>query len=94
MLEHHNNDRRLSLLEQKVLHMSQELDDLKASVALINKAVGEAVGEIKSLADQLAAVANKPNPEAADFESIAAELKTTAENLHSAVYPPSSHVPL
>lgn len=86
--------KRLSHLEGKVYHMSKELEDVKASVALVHKAVEEAVGEIKSLADQLAAVANKPNPEAAEFEAIAVDLNTTAEKLHGAVYPPSSHVPL
>jgi chromosome segregation ATPase len=94
MPEHHEINRRLSILEKKVSHMSHELEALKASVELVHKAVGEAVGEIKSLADQLAAVAAQPNPESADIEAIAADLKTTAENLHGAVYPPSANVPL
>ena len=85
---------RLRKLERKTEEMSKELEDLKASVNLVNKAVAEAVDEIKSLADQLASIANKPNPEAADIEAIAADLTKTAESLHGAVYPPSSHVPL
>jgi len=89
-----NNHTRLRKLERKVDQMSQELEDLKASVALVHKAVGEAVDEIKSLAEQLSVVANRPNPEAADIEAIAADLTKTAESLHGAVYPPSSHVPL
>ena len=92
-MSEHIND-RLTHLERKVHNMSKELDDLKASVELLNKAVGEAVGEIKSLADQLSAAANKPNPEAAEIESIAANLKDSANKLHVAVYPPSSNVPL
>ena len=86
--------RRLTHLERKVKKMSVELEALKESVALVHKAVEEAVTEIHDLADQLAAAANKPNPEAADITAIAADLKTTAENLHGAVFPPSSHVPL
>ena len=89
-----SKDQRLFQLERKVERMSHELEEVKASVALIRKAVSEAVDEIHSLSDQLAAAASKPNPEAADFETIAADLKTTAETLHGAVYPPSSHVAL
>ena len=89
-----NNRTRLNKLERKVEHMSQELDDLKHSVDLIKKAVGEAVGEIQDLAKQLADVANKPNPEKADIEAVAADLTKAAETLHGAVYPPSSHVTL
>ena len=74
--------------------MSDELEALKGSVALVHKAVEEAVGEISDLSKQLSEIANKPNPEAAEFQAIANDLKATAETLHGAVYPPSSHVPL
>jgi len=86
--------RRLTHLERKVDKMSAELEALKEAVALVHKAVEEAVTEIHDLADQLNACANKPNPEAADIEALAVDLRTTAERLHGAVYPPSSHVDL
>lgn len=86
--------RRLLHLERKVNKMSEELEVLKEAVALVNKAVEEAVNEIHDLADQLRECATKPHPDADDIEALAANLKSTAERLHSAVYPPSSHVPL
>lgn len=89
-----NFQKRLFILERKVDKMSQELEEVRASVALIHKAVGEGVEEIRALAEQLALIANRPNPEAAEFQAIAADLRSAAETLHSAVYPPSSHVPL
>lgn len=85
---------RLDTLEREMKRMSVELEHLKESVALVHKAVDEAVLEIKDLAAQLADVANKPNPEAAEFEAIAVDLKSAAEKLHGAVFPPSSHVEL
>lgn len=86
--------RRLVRLERKVNNMSQELEALKESVALVNKAVEEAVEEIKDLAEQLRVCSTKPHPDAAEIESLAGNLKATAERLHGAVYPPSSHVDL
>lgn len=88
------DDLRIINLEGKVAQMSVELEALKESVALVHKAVEEAVNEIHDLADQLNACANKPNPEAADIEALAVDLRTTAERLHGVVYPPSSHVDL
>lgn len=88
------DDLRIINLEGKVAQMSLELEALKESVALVNKAVEEAVGEIKDLAEQLRVCSTKPHPDADEIETLAANLRTTAERLHGAVYPPSSHVPL
>lgn len=74
--------------------MSAELEELKEAVALVNKAVEEAVTEIHDLAEQLRVCAIKPNPEAGEIEALADTLKATAERLHGVVYPPSSHVDL
>lgn len=88
------DDLRIINLEGKVAQMSLELEALKESVALVNKAVEEAVNEIKDLAEQLRVCSTKPHPDADDIEALAANLKATAERLHGAVYPPSSHVDL
>lgn len=88
------DDLRIINLEGKVAQMSLELQALKESVALVNKAVEEAVNEIHDLAEQLRVCSTKPHPDAADIEALAANLKATAERLHGAVYPPSSHVDL
>lgn len=88
------DDLRIINLEGKVAQMSLELEALKESVALVNKAVEEAVQEIHDLADQVSELSTKPNPEAEDIKVLAANLKSTAEKLHGAVYPPSSHVDL
>lgn len=88
------DDLRIINLEGKVAQMSLELEALKESVALVNKAVEEAVDEIKDLAEQLRVCSTKPHPDADDIEALAANLKATAERLHGAVYPPSSHVDL
>lgn len=90
---HHNSNQRLQKLERGYAIMSKEIEDLKHSVELIKKAVGEAVGEIHSLADQLAAASANAEDKAA-IEAIASDLTNVAESLHTAVYPPSSHVPL
>jgi len=88
------DDLRIINLEGKVAQMSLELEALKESVALVNKAVEEAVDEIKDLAEQLRVCSTTPHPDADDIEALAANLKATAERLHGAVYPPSSHVDL
>lgn len=88
------DDLRIINLEGKVAQMSLELEALKESVALVNKAVEEAVDEIKDLAEQLRVCSTKPHPDADDIQALAANLKATAERLHGAVYPPSSHVDL
>jgi chromosome segregation ATPase len=85
---------RLFKLERKVEQMSVELDELREAVVLVNKAVDEAVAEIHDLAEQLRVCATKPHPDADDIEALADTLKATAERLHGAVYPPSSHVDL
>jgi uncharacterized coiled-coil protein SlyX len=88
------DDLRIINLEGKVAQMSLELEELKEAVALVNKAVDEAVNEIHDLAEQLRVCATKPHPDADDIEALADTLKATAERLHGAVYPPSSHVDL
>ena len=68
--------------------MAEDIDELKVSVASLKTAVGEAVGEIHSLADQLAAH-ETASPE---VKALAAEIKAQADVLHAAVYPPSASV--
>ena len=88
------DDLRIINLEGKVAQMSVELEELREAVVLVNKAVDEAIQEIRDLAEQLRVCANKPDPNAAEIETLADTLKATAERLHGAVYPPSSHVDL
>jgi hypothetical protein len=63
-----------------------EIDDLKTAIASLTTAVGDAAGELKAVADALAALKNTPggiNP--ADVEAAAQAATTLATNLEAAV---------
>jgi hypothetical protein len=66
--------------------MSTEIDALKASVTILETSVSDAVAEIHSLADQITALSG----DNAELATLAAAIKSQADTLHLAVYPPSS----
>ena len=66
--------------------MPAEFDKLKAAVAVLQKAAADAIAEIHSLADQLAA----HSTEDAVATDLAAQIKAQADALTAAVFPPSA----
>lgn len=81
MCKFFRNLRRLSKMQQELDALTVAVNDLKVNV-------GEAIGEIHSLADQLAAHAG----EDAKVVDLTNQIKAQADVLHVAVFPPSAAV--
>ena len=75
--------RRLGKAEKEIAILMAALDDLKAGQAAIDKAVGDVVAFLKTLAGQIAGGVT-----AAEAEAVAADLNAQAAALEAAIAPP------
>lgn len=62
-----------------------EIDDLKAGIAALTTAVGDAATELKAVADALVALKGQNPINPADVEAAAAQASALATNLEAAV---------